>query len=94
MALALAFGRWLYPRRGLWNACVGGGLSYVVVMFVTQGVLPKVHEVPAGFSAELLWQFRLASFGMHVVIWTTLALGFGPVAERLLEHPTRRPART
>jgi hypothetical protein len=94
MALALAFGRRLYARWGLWNACVSGGLAYVIVMFVTQTLLPKVHEVPAGFSAELLWQFREISLGMHVLIWTTFAVVFGPVAERLLEPVIVRPART
>lgn len=92
MALAVAFGRRLRARAGLWNACVGAGLVYVVVMFVAQSFLPKIHEVPAGFSAELLWQFRQASLGLHVVIWTTLGLVYGPVAERVLQPAAPRHA--
>lgn len=92
MALAVALGRRLRPRWGLWNACVGGGLAYVIVMFVAQALLPGVHEVPAGFSPDLLWQFRQASMGMRAVIWATLGLVYGPVAERLLTPATRRPA--
>jgi hypothetical protein len=90
LALAVAIGRRLYARWGLWNASIGGGLIYIVVMFVTQAFLPRIHEVPAGFSSELLWQFREASVGLHVVIWGTLGILFGPVAERLLQPEVRR----
>ena len=94
MALAIAFGRRLRARWGLWYASVGGGLAYVVVMFIAQSFLPRIHEVPAGFSAELLWQFRQASLGLHAVIWATFGLLYGPIAERLLEPAPRDHART
>jgi|SRR5215471_16019993 len=94
MALAVAIGRRARSRWGLWNACVVGGLIYVVAMFVAQALLPAVHEVPASFSAELLWQFRQASLGAHVVIWATLGLLFGPVAERLLRSVAGRHPRS
>jgi hypothetical protein len=90
MALAVAVGRTIRARSSLWNACVTAGLSYVVLMFVAQALLPGVHEVPAGFSAELLWQFRAASLGVQIVIWATLGLVFGPVAERMLQPRTAR----
>lgn len=31
-----------------------------------------------------MYQFRLASLGIHATLWTVLGLGFGAVAERLL----------
>jgi len=93
MALAVALGRRLRPRFGQWNASVFGAIAYVVVMLIAQAFLPRIHEVPQGFSAELLWQFRATSLGLHVVIWATLGLLYGPAAERLLFPEARRPAR-
>jgi hypothetical protein len=34
--------------------------------------LPEVNEVPEQFSAVVLWRFRMAALGMHVVMWTSL----------------------
>ncbi|MFG0530986.1 CbtA family protein [Pseudomonas sp. yb_2] len=33
------------------------------------------------FSAALLWNFRVASFGIHVVLWNVLGLVFGWLAQ-------------
>ena len=44
-----------------------------------------------GFPADLLFNFRLYSLGAQLILWTTIGLIFGPMAERLLEQ---RPART
>jgi hypothetical protein len=43
-----------------------------------------VHEIPAGFPADTLWKFRLASLGTNAMLWLTIGLGFGYAAERLL----------
>jgi hypothetical protein len=37
----------------------------------------------------VLWNFRVASVGVQVVMWTTIALAFGPLAERLLHGSSR-----
>lgn len=81
---ALATGRSLVARLGPWNAALAGGLAYIIAMAVIMLVLPSIDEVPAGFSAALLWRFRLASLGIEAVLWTTLGLVFGAAAERRL----------
>jgi len=60
-----------------WNAALTGGAIYVLAVAVAMQVLPKVDEVPAEFSAALLWQFRIAALGGQVVLWGTLGLVFG-----------------
>jgi hypothetical protein len=64
----------------------------IVVVAVAELILPAVHETPAGFPADVLYRFRLASLGINATIWLTLGLGFGAVAERLLEPQGRRAA--
>jgi predicted cobalt transporter CbtA len=73
-------------RRGFgaWNATLIAGATYLVVMAVVAFALPAVNEVPEDFPATVLWQFRIASLGGQVIMWTTLGLLFGVAAERLL----------
>jgi hypothetical protein len=59
-------------------------------MTIAMLVLPGVHEVPADFSADVLWNFRIASLGIHVVLWTTLGLVFGILAQKLMQPEGRR----
>jgi hypothetical protein len=47
-------------------------------------LLPPINEVPENFSAMVLWRFRTTSLGMHVILWATLGLGFGALAEKRL----------
>ena len=54
---------------------------------VAQLILPAVHETPAGFPADVLYRFRLASLGVNLTLWSTIGLGFGAAAERLLMPP-------
>jgi hypothetical protein len=79
---AINLGRGLLPRLGRWNASLAGASAYVVVVAAAMYVLPPVNEVPADFSAAVLWNFRLAAIGMQIVLWTTLGVVFGLVAER------------
>ncbi|MDG4838798.1 CbtA family protein [Micromonospora sp. WMMD967] len=72
----------------LWQrvaAAVGGFLLVTVVSYV---VLPSFQEVPADFPATLLWDFRLASLGTQVVLWT----GIGLLFAALMHHDRRRRA--
>ena len=97
----------LLDRFGEWNATLLAGTAYLAVVFLCYGLLPGINEVPqqamptvvaavtdAGitFPPAVLWDFRIASLGMQVVIWGTIALVFGVLAERLLE--STRLART
>lgn len=74
----------LVPLHGAWNAWVAGGMAYVVVMAIAHYVLPPINEVPEQFSAVVLWDFRIASFGIQAVLWATIGILFGAVAERRL----------
>lgn len=56
---------------------------FVVVTGAVQLALPTVNEVPAAFPAVLLWKFRTVSIGMQVILWTTIGLLFGALAEKL-----------
>jgi hypothetical protein len=52
--------------------------------------LPGVSEVPEGFPAAVLWQFRIASLGGQAIMWGALGLLFGVAAERVVAE--REPA--
>nr|WP_269204443.1 CbtA family protein [Motilibacter deserti] len=82
--VALIVGRALAPH-GAWTAVPAAGLAFVVAAGVAMWAMPGVDEIPAGYSADLLWKFRLASLGVQAALWSTLALVFGALAERLLE---------
>jgi len=84
LAFAVKFARGLMARHGTWNAVLAGGAIYLVTIAVAQYVLPAINEVPAQFSADLLWRFRIASLGMHAVLWATIGLAFGYLTERAL----------
>lgn len=81
---AASTGRHLARRLGVWNGAVAAGAAYVAVIQAAMLVLPPVNEVPAGFPATTLWDFRLASLGVEAVLWTTLGLAFGALADRQL----------
>jgi hypothetical protein len=74
----------LASRIGGWNASLSAAAGYLVVVTVALAVLPGVDEVPDGFPAELLWQFRTVSLGIQLIMWTSIGLAFGEMAERVL----------
>jgi predicted cobalt transporter CbtA len=73
----------LVPHWGRWNATLVGAAAYLVVVVVVGLALPSVNEVPEAFPAVLLWQFRIATAGAQFVMWSTIGLGFGILAERV-----------
>jgi hypothetical protein len=84
--LALQLGRRLLTRLGALNAGLAAIGAYVVLIAVAQMLLPRINEVPADFSAVVLWNFRIASVGMQALLWTTIGLGFGAMAKRVLQR--------
>jgi hypothetical protein len=90
---ALSTGRQLARRLGVWNSAVLAGAAYVAVIAAGMLILPPVNEVPTDFSATTLWNFRLASLGLELVLWTALGLSFGLFAERLFAPPSRSTIR-
>jgi predicted cobalt transporter CbtA len=87
--VALYAGRRLAPRLGHWNAAIVAVVGFVVFLGVVARVLPTVNELPDGFPAGTLWQFRLASLGTQFVTWATIGLLFGGLTQRSL-NPARR----
>jgi hypothetical protein len=79
---AILVRRRLLLRHDRWNATVLGAASYLAAVVVAYVVLPGVDEVPAGFPADVLWSFRMASLGLQCVLWVTIGLAFGALEER------------
>ncbi|MGY4495812.1 CbtA family protein [Pseudomonas sp. TE3610] len=82
MVIAVNFAAKLLPRHGAWTAALVGIGLYLLVINLGGSVFPPINEVPEGFPAENLWQFRLATLGIHLVMWTALGLVFGYLTER------------
>ncbi|MGV8996124.1 MAG: CbtA family protein [Parvibaculaceae bacterium] len=82
--------RALTKRLGAWNASIAGGILFIVLVTIAQISLPDINEVSADFPAALLWNFRTASWGMQLVIWTTIGLTFGILAHRSLGANSKR----
>jgi hypothetical protein len=82
----------LLPRLSAWNATLAAAGAFLALIAVAELILPGVHEVPAGFPADVLWHFRIASLGTEATLWATIGLGFGAVAERLIAQAPRTVA--
>ena len=67
---------------GAWNATLIGAAVFVVAVVIFGLAMPPLDEVPEGFPAVVLWQFRMASLGAQAMLWTVLGLGFGAWVER------------
>lgn len=89
MAASVGLARQLWSSLGGWNASLVAGLAFVAIVGLAGFALPTVNEVPAQFSATLLWSFRTASFGMQVVIWSAIGLLFGALTERSVRSTGR-----
>ena len=80
--LSLQISRPLRVRFGAWNGNLLAIVFFILVTAFVAHFLPQIDEVPAGFPATLLWRFRIASFEIQAVLWTTLGLAFGALTER------------
>ncbi|GGD90762.1 membrane protein [Aureimonas endophytica] len=93
---ALAAGASLVSRLvlsiGRWNAVLAGIAVFLAIVGLAGIALPAINEVPEEFSATILWRFRIASLGLHAVLWAGLGLGFGALADHLLAPARRRPS--
>ncbi|MDR2305923.1 MAG: CbtA family protein [Paucimonas sp.] len=94
LVVAVNLFRKLLARHGGWTAAVLAIVLYGVIMAVAGKLFPAINEVPEQFSATLLWQFRVVSLGIHVVLWTVLGLAFGwlaqgPVLAPRVKHDAR-----
>jgi predicted cobalt transporter CbtA len=71
----------LIEQLGAWNASLIGLAVFVVAVVAFGLAMPPLNEVPEGFPAVVLWQFRVASLGAQALMWTVLGLGFGAWVE-------------
>jgi hypothetical protein len=72
----------LVEQLGAWNATLIGAAVYVVAVVIFAFAMPPLNEVPDGFPAVVLWQFRMASLGAQAIMWTVIGFGFGGWVER------------
>jgi predicted cobalt transporter CbtA len=87
ISLAAMIAAWMLRNRllsrvGGWNAALIAGAAYLIVVIAVAAALPEVNEVPDGFPAVVLWQFRIASAGAQLIMWTTIGIAFGALTER------------
>ncbi|HCT4448911.1 TPA: CbtA family protein, partial [Klebsiella michiganensis] len=82
----------LTPRLGRGNAMMWATLFAVALMLVVCALMPTVNEVSDHFPADLLWRFRISSFGTHLVLWSVIGVAFGALAERTPTTHEHRPA--
>jgi hypothetical protein len=80
--LSLQLSRPLMRRLGSWNGALLSAALFVLVIGIVFRLLPVIDEVPTGFPADVLWHFRIASWGLQAILWTTLGLLFGWLTER------------
>ncbi len=85
MAFAVMLARRMWDQRGAWAAGLTGALAYVVIVTLVFIALPAINEMPEGFDPLVIWNFRIASLGTHLVMWGALGLIFGHIAERAIE---------
>jgi zinc transporter ZupT len=78
---AVKCARRLARNMGDWNAWLASGAAGLLVLAIADMLLPAVQEVPADFSAVVLWKFRIVSLGLHALIWIGTGLLFGILSE-------------
>jgi hypothetical protein len=88
MIFAATLAAALAARFGPWPGVLISGAVFVLMGASAGAALPAVDEVPDGFPAGVLWNFRLASIGARAIFWCALGLSFGAMAEKWLK---RRP---
>jgi predicted cobalt transporter CbtA len=85
MLLAATLARPLAAWLGPWNGALLSAAVFILVAGTAGAALPPVDEVPAGFPASALWNFRLASLGARAIFWAALGLAFGAMADHWLK---------
>ena len=90
LAAAVWLGHKLAERFGAWSASLIAAAAYVVAVALVMLVLPTVNEMPEGFPAQVLYEFRVYSLGTQVVLWAVVAVVFGSMVHRLLDESPRR----
>ncbi len=69
--------RLLVRRYGSWNGSLLAIGAYLVVISFFFLVLPGINEVPPAFPAVTLYNFRLASLSVQIILWGSVGVMFG-----------------
>jgi hypothetical protein len=101
---AVRAARPLVRQLGAWNATLVAVVGLGVWLAIVMAVLPSFgNETPQplrspsgtivypGFPADLLYQFRLYAVIAQLVLWGTIGVAFGALAERLVPESGRCP---
>ncbi len=83
---AVQLARRVAARAGGWNGGLLGAATYAGAAVVVLLTLPAAEPPPAGFPADVLYGFRLASVGNQLVLWAAIGLLFGALTERSLRR--------
>ncbi|MFF5205514.1 CbtA family protein [Streptosporangium sp. NPDC000396] len=65
-----------------WLRWLAAGAAVLVPVAAAWILLPKINEVPKGFPADLLWDFRIASIGTQAVFWLGVGALFAFAARK------------
>lgn len=87
---AIVLARRLTASMGGWNAVVTAAGGYVVVVGFVAWLLPVVDEVPADFSADLLWRFRMASLTVETTLWLVTGLALATMISAVIRRAAAR----
>lgn len=79
---AIQSARIVSAKVGTWNGALLGVGAFLVIVVFAYAILPTIGELPDGFSADLLWRFRLSAFGTQAILWSVIGVAFGLLAER------------
>ncbi|MFC6082005.1 CbtA family protein [Sphaerisporangium aureirubrum] len=82
VSVAVAVGTSRRVTGGPWARWLSGGAAFLVPVVAAWLLLPRIDEVPSGFPATLLWEFRLSSLGTQLVFWTAFGVLFGYACDR------------
>ncbi|GAA3408811.1 CbtA family protein [Streptosporangium vulgare] len=83
LAVAAAVAAYRYASRSEpWVRWLSAGVTLLVPVVAAWILLPEISEVPRGFPADLLWDFRVASIGTQVVFWAGVGALFAFAARR------------
>ncbi|MGV9777012.1 CbtA family protein [Streptosporangium sp. NPDC003464] len=69
-------------RSEPWLRWAAAGAAVLIPVAAAWILLPEISEVPQGFPADLLWDFRIASIGTQAVFWLGVGALFAFAARR------------
>jgi len=66
------------------TASILGVLGYVAIATLAALALPGGAAIPPAFPADTLWEFRQASIGTQLVLWSAIGVVFALLAQRVM----------